>query len=613
MSTLTLGLGIYTMDASNKLNSIYRLEQPASEQQQSNQHETNIVEAEKTTSKQTVIAGQIKEILGQAWIRTALIIGTVSVIVIGGSMILFSEEEQKIQEGRDGIAGVTINTKTSHEDILTKEQAQFLTEAQRVEAQRLAAEGKTNAPILTTFKGSDGSGEATQNTGHITPTVAPNAPPFMLGERNLADQTRYTKRMSKDGEHIIFYDKLQREEIVLAPTEVGRWLDYEKTYLGQNTDNHPLRKQQALVDSPARKTTFNQNVNNGNNTSNGNSNNADGGANGNGEGGEGVNVFVDDRHVADINRLDQRAFDDYDNYKQRVDNIGNQYVNQQGIIAENHQNQMQQRINRADAAVQSTFNRVQATGTVGGSFAPQVYQTPKSYQQKIQEAESSKTQNTQQSNTQPANNTGATTSKRIGDTDFLPRNVIRAGTSYTVVITKEVNTDNGNSVVAYIATGPLSGSLVHGRVIEQGANNIGVQFTSIQRPNPRLPLLSVNAVAENINGKSGVATSVNNHTVRNYAHRVVQSALRGYGDAYSNSIARTTVDRTDGSTVTSTDGSKVNSRQIAGEIAREFSTKIQSDFEKLGNKPTTYKIAAGTMLQMRITSDWDTTAVTSTL
>ena len=54
--------------------------------------------------------------------------------------------------------------------------------------------------------------------------------------------------------------------------------------------------------------------------------------------------------------------------------------------------------------------------------------------------------------------TGATAgNQRLGGSTVLPTHVVRAGTSYNVVITKTVNSDHGNVVEGRIVGGPFSG------------------------------------------------------------------------------------------------------------------------------------------------------------
>lgn len=197
---------------------------------------------------------------------------------------------------------------------------------------------------------------------------------------------------------------------------------------------------------------------------------------------------------------------------------------------------------------------------------------------------------------------------------LLPNHVVRAGTTYQVVVTKTANSDVGNVVEARIANGPFAGSTVYGVMVPKG-RDIGVNFTSIQRPNPRSPIIAVKAVAANFKvDKAQIATSVDRHYVQNYTAAAATSMLKGYGDAYSSrNRAGTTIERSDGTIITSTEGQST-SREVRANIAQDFSARLQKDLEHyLGERPPTFIIKAGTLLNMRITADWDTRQTVSSI
>lgn len=200
--------------------------------------------------------------------------------------------------------------------------------------------------------------------------------------------------------------------------------------------------------------------------------------------------------------------------------------------------------------------------------------------------------------------------QRLGGSAILPSHVVRAGTSYNVVITKTVNSDHGNVVEGRIVGGPFSGATVYGQLIPQG-RNAGVLFSGLQKTNARTPIIPLSARAVSLEGNQGVA-QVKYHYAQNYTHMALTSALRGYGDAYANSGTRTTIERSDGTVITNSDG-KNTRREVEANIAREFANRLQQDTAHLGNRQPTYIIPAGTVMQMRFSQDWDTTQVSNAI
>lgn len=204
--------------------------------------------------------------------------------------------------------------------------------------------------------------------------------------------------------------------------------------------------------------------------------------------------------------------------------------------------------------------------------------------------------------------------QRLGGTSTLPSHVIRAGTQYTAVITRTVNSDYGNTVEAKLVTGPFAGSIIYGQLVQQG-RDVGVVFNSLKRPGARLPIIPMRATATNIaNDNPAMSTNVNRHYLQNYGHIALTSALQGYGDAYANR-GTTTVERTDGTVVTTrAEGSSEEvRREIEANIAQQFSQKLQQDMAHLGNRPPTFIIAAGKVVNVRLNQDWDTTQTSSSI
>lgn len=193
----------------------------------------------------------------------------------------------------------------------------------------------------------------------------------------------------------------------------------------------------------------------------------------------------------------------------------------------------------------------------------------------------------------------------------LPKNVIRAGTKWQVVITKPVNTDEGLQVVGEIVGGKFSGSTIYG-MVQQSGRNIGVQFNTIAQPNSRKPLMPIMAYATTLGTqKTAVSKDVNNHYVQNYGIKGLTAILRGYGEAYENSGENVII--TDNGTVITTTDSKPSSDKIRGEVLGELGKDLTADIGKLGNRAPTYKIPMGTVVNVVLSNDLDVNGISSSI
>lgn len=185
---------------------------------------------------------------------------------------------------------------------------------------------------------------------------------------------------------------------------------------------------------------------------------------------------------------------------------------------------------------------------------------------------------------------------------MLPNNVIRAGTSWPVVITTSVNTDEGLRVTGLIQDGPFYGSEVYG-VVQKTGRDIGVVFNRIVPPNPRKPIIPVNAMAETIGSqRQAVSSDVNNHYLQNYSVMAAESVIEGYGDAYEDQNTSTIIN-SDGSVVTSK--GETTRREVQGNILSQFADRLNNDVAKFGDRAPTYYIRQGAVLQMRLLNNLD--------
>lgn len=597
------------------------------EQASDNQQEIDPLEK----PQQNFLARQVAEILSTTQGRIG--VGAGLVLLIGGAVwALSSIGESSISGVKGQVSTPAVQTTTKQGDVLNEAQAQHLTEQQRLEAERLAAEGKTNTPVLTSFTATKGANltlSAEQsfavNSKEVPrPYIKNSTLTFIVSDKNLMDTGRYTLQTTADGKQAFFERESGAMLMDITAEDMERLQAFEKQNFGtsailtaQDLIDQERAKQglasqssSSAISAPA-ETAIAYSASNGNNTNI--NNNGGNNANNSGNGNENFNaaLYEEDSDVA--------------NYRTQLNSISNDYQNRVALLNENananynrmlEQRQAEQakRQSFASASVQNTIGLIQSNPNAQGGFSVATYGVPNTQSQNAQNAGvEGLLGRPVASNTSTQNNSTATQSNaNVQSNGTLPKHIVRAGTAYSVMIIQPVNTDNGTNVVGQIIGGQFAGAKVYGQVVPSG-RNIGVNFTAVQPANNRLPLIPVSARAESIAGTSNrLATDIDRHYVQNYSHMVITSAMKGYGDAYANSRTTTTVDRADGSTVSTREGG-VNDKEIAGGILREVGARLQNDISHLGNRPATFKIAAGTVLQMRLLSDWDTTATTSSI
>lgn len=578
--------------------------------------ENDVTDESSESDEKTVIKGQtkFKEFMSTPLIRGATVVGTI--VIVGAITLAVSMQDGGSKEsidGRDGVTGVEVNTITKQGDHITEGQAQHLTEQQRLQAEQAAAEGKTNAVVITTYT-ADKQNQTATIYQQETVTTKVIAQEFLIDGKNMFDTSRYERRTFADTGETYFYDKQTKNQITLTTEKQVELRDLDlKTKGHSDVKVYGQNQPQNAIFNTQQQSGQNPNQAHNNNSGNG----GNGGQQQQAQAGDASQEQPEFTEDADVASARARLATGYTTYHAQVTDIQNQYsVNQQTYMNHREQ-QLQQRMAYTNGSFSQAQNNVQQLMNRGQSFAPLQFGVPKSQNQQQQ-------QNNQQPNPQYQNQQNNGSYQKInyntsGNTQLtqsaantpLPKGVIRAGTSFAVVVTKEVNTDYTTSVQGYIASGPFTGSTVHGYVVQQN-RDIGVVFTAVQRPNPRLPLIAVNARAEGFTKGSNVSTDVNRHYVQNYTHAIITSAISGYGNAYSNLGESTTITRADGSTVTTNDG-KTTEREIYGNIAQQLGTRLQQDIAHLGNRPPTFKIAVGTVLQMRIITDWDTNTTTNSI
>jgi len=171
-----------------------------------------------------------------------------------------------------------------------------------------------------------------------------------------------------------------------------------------------------------------------------------------------------------------------------------------------------------------------------------------------------------------------------------------------------VNTDEGLQVIAQVMDGPFVGSEVYG-IVQQTGRDIGIQFTRIVPPNPRKPIIPVNAMALTIGSqKQAVSSDRNNHHLQNYSVMAAESAIQGYGDAYADQN-ETVILQSDGTVITSK--GETTRKEVQGNILSQFAQRLNGDVAKLGNRAPTYYVRQGAVLQMKLLTNLDRNQVVS--
>ncbi|WP_455021529.1 DotG/IcmE/VirB10 family protein [Neisseria elongata] len=177
--------------------------------------------------------------------------------------------------------------------------------------------------------------------------------------------------------------------------------------------------------------------------------------------------------------------------------------------------------------------------------------------------------------------------------------VFKTGNTAYAVLDYEVNTDVGTDAIATVVGGSYNGSKLIGGV-SLGNGGLALKFTRLA-PQDGRETLNIDAVAiPPGSSRSGVATSVNRHTVGRYASLIFSGALRGWGQAAGQRIGSAT-QLNNGTTVVQTQ--EASNRQIAGSIAGEVGGELSSEIRQGFDRPPTYKIARGTGIALFFMND----------
>lgn len=584
---------------------------------------------------------QVKRILGNTWVRLVLIIGgiltTLFLIVFIRGM---GDEQVRFNFGET--TSIEVNTEKTGRDNLNKEQAAYLMELQREEARRKARAGESSAAVIELPKASVDDinlAEQTQLVSIDTQTTDRYAAEKARQEAlraaieaqrnenklNLSTNTGRYKEVGSAADGSGYYVDQQTNQIVVPPPAVSSEELYERQ----------LAAQRQMAPTPPRSSqqgTYNTQYN-GSQGQGGNQypqdNNNYGGANNGGQGGASA---PDSEQAAnqrqpdpDLPIIQQKLYDSYEQQMAEQQAYAARLEEQRRANLERAQAIEQNRRQLAAQAFAEQVQRIeQGTKSGRGGYSSQLY-----YQPESNNPEDSDNQGVSADpnfnggfspisyNSNGYNNLGyvdpvaggAYGSTNVDKDGFstpkpkpLPRNIVRAGTSWPVVVTKSINTDEGLQVVAQVMGGPFQGSEVYGVVTPTG-RDIGINFTSIVPPNPRMPIVPVNAMAVTIGSqKQAVSSHRNNHYIQNYSVMAAESIIEGYGDAYSNQN-ETVIERGDGTIITSK--GETTKKEVRANILSQFADRLNKDVAKLGDRAPTYYVRQGTVLQMKLLSNMD--------
>lgn len=163
---------------------------------------------------------------------------------------------------------------------------------------------------------------------------------------------------------------------------------------------------------------------------------------------------------------------------------------------------------------------------------------------------------------------------------------VRTGTVIPAMMLGSLSSDSPGPVVAQITTGPLAGSRLIGSFQSTGKTLL-INFSTLSRPG--LGTFSINAVAIDDNFTAGMATDVNNHTIRRFVLPTLAAFVQGYGQAYSRS-GSTVVIGPGGSTITQ---DALNADQARRAALAEAGSILTDNLDDYANVPPTVKLDCG--------------------
>ncbi|MGP9666555.1 hypothetical protein [Psychrobacter sp. AOP31-A1-22] len=558
-------------------------------------------------------SAQLKRLLSSTWLRLVLIAAAVTLVL--AFIFIFrsvTDSGPMTVDGRSSSSSVQVNKKLTGKENLNSQQAEYLMDKRRQDAAAKAASGESSAAIIELPRATVADANMAEqsevafgqmnitnryNTGNNAATATAAA----TGEKGL--DLSNTGRYQDTGSYYV--DK-EANSMVITPeieAQMRASANAEKAASdSQSPANATLNTSQQ---NDGNQGQYNSNDGSGNNNGGGNNSGGDNGA------GTGAEQQVQQREPdADLPLIQQRLYSDYDRQLQEQEMYQNQ-LNAQ--IERNRAAAAASQRERSRQAQQSLGNQLrdmerQRQGTSGFSSKPYIPTKPKSNgngngeqapQNPMQPQSDNFVRSAYSTSTRSTEPVKGESSPRPG---LLPRNVIRAGTSWPVVVTKSVNTDEGLQIIAQVMDGPFVGSEVYG-IVQQTGRDIGVSFTRIVPPNPRKPIIPVNAMALTIGSqKQAVSSDKKGHYLQNYSVMAAESVIEGYGDAYADQNTSTII-QSDGTVITSK--GKTTSKEVQGNILSQFADRLNNDIGRLGNRAPTYYVRQGSVLQMKLLTNLD--------
>lgn len=610
---------------------------------------------------------QLQRILSTTWMRLVLV-AFIFALVFFLVMFFRGLGEEKMFFNMGSSSSLQLNTSKTGRDNLTAEQAAYLMELQREDARKRARSGESSAAVIELPRASVEETRLADQTNVANIDSAEVVNHYEI-ERARQEGLRRALEARNSNKLNLANDSSRYKEVGTAATGSGYYIDQESNQIvvppstlptpdqeeaelraAQSQADEQLaahrqrqaQQRQAVQSQQESQAIYNTQQGGGNNQYQQN-NNYGGGQGGNQGGGQGNNVATDGGQEVnqrqpdpDLPVIQQRLYDDYERQLAEQEQYRMQLEQQRQENLERAQATESNRRNLAAQAFGEQVQRLEDGGRNTSGFSSQLYYQPEPEEQRVPDdydrgvstnprdngsfSPSSYTSNGYNSfgYTDPVAGGayGGTSANKKNDEYStpkpkpLPRNVLRAGTTWPVVVTKSVNTDEGLQVVAQVMGGPFEGSEVYGIVTPTG-RDIGVNFTRIVPTNPRMPIIPLNAMALTIGSqKQAVSTKRNNHYLQNYSVMAAESIIEGYGDAYSNQN-ETTIERSDGSIITSK--GETTSKEVRANILSQFADRLNSDIAKLGDRAPTYYVRQGTVLQMKLVSNMDMHQTTSDL
>lgn len=518
--------------------------------------------------------------------RIFVIAGAVclSILTIIVSTVLIGSNN-KTGEGVYGSSNQP-NIKVPENTQINEAQAQHIMKNQQGDANNLAQQGITNAPVLGTAGTAPTSNDPNTLSSSEIQQKYPNVNYKTVDILNLPEEERlpFANSFAVNYERDAYYGEDFSNTQLYSPgiKRGNQILTYTNRGITIRPSDYNARLEKAIAEEAGTNNTPKNNTGSTNNTAN----------NANAENSQ---AYQDPNYDPTYERLSNDLRQQYDDYA-TTHNDHQTHIHQQQETARLHaEKEAEIRRQKASQSVKEAIADISGNRSSSG-FVSQTYG-----QKYIKSGHQSST------STSDNQTTNATTSndntKQSGNTkpELLPKHIIRAGTSYPIAIINSINSDYTTTVKARVVSGPFSGMSVYGQ-IEPNGRNIGISFTAIEPKNPRQALIPINAIALTYDGTGKIANA-NHHYLQNYLTMVAQSYIAGYGNAYANSGTTTTMNNQG---VVVTQSQRADSRQIRGEIYASLADRLNQDVGVFANRPTTFTIAAGTMLNMTLISNLDT-------